>query len=277
MTGFHLKGNVALVTGAARGIGFEIALRLSQEGCRLVINDIDQPSLDSAERSLAGESKELLAVAGDVSDREQVQRLLERAAEHFGRVDVLVNNAALVRPRRWFQEVDESYFDDVIRNNVRSIYLCSQAAAGQMAQRNGGTIINLSSVAATKAFRANVPYVTSKGAVEAQTRALALDLAPYGIRVNAIAPGMIATEAWESVSQEELDRRRQVVPLGREGQPSDIAGAVAFLASPDAAYITGHVLYVDGGLAIQSYSPCAEIPHLIGPPPATFEIDLAEG
>lgn len=277
MNRYHLEGKVAIVTGAARGIGFGIANRLSKEGCRLVINDIDGKSLNAAERKLDEEGMELLAVEGDVSNAEDVQRLLGRTAERFGGVDILVNNAALVKPRRWLQDVDKKYFDDVIRNNVRSIYLCSRNAAVQMSKRDGGAIINLSSVAGAKAFRANVPYVTSKGAVEAQTRALAMDLAPYGIRVNAIAPGMIATEAWESTSPEEVDRRRQLVPLKREGHPSDIAGAVAFLASPDATYITGHVLYVDGGLVIQCYSPCAEIPHLIDPPPETFELESNKG
>ena len=130
----------------------------------------------------------------------------------------------------------------------------------------------MSSVAAARAFRAHVPYVTSKGAVESLTRALAIDLASYGIRVNAIGPGMIATESWQAFSPEQIKHLRQIPLLKREGSVENIAGVVAFLASEDASYITGQIIYVDGGGLCQFYSPCAEIPHLIAPPPEHYKL-----
>ena len=191
-------------------------------------------------------------------------------AVRFGGVDILVNNAAIVTGRRWLGEVSEDFFDQVLRVNIKGVFLCSRRAAVQMAARGGGAIVNLSSVGAARAFRAQVPYVTSKGAIEAQTRALAMDLAAYKIRVNAVGPGSTATELWESFSQDKIEHVRQLSPLGRPGTPADISAAVAFLVSPDASYITGQVLYVDGGLVTQNYSPCAEIPDLITPPPPDF-------
>jgi NAD(P)-dependent dehydrogenase (short-subunit alcohol dehydrogenase family) len=142
-----------------------------------------------------------------------------------------------------------------------------------MAKRGGGAIVNLSSVGGGHAFRASIPYVTSKGAIESLTQGLAMDLAPYHIRVNAIGPGMIRTPGgWSGVSEEEVARRRRTVPLGREGFPQDIAGVTAFLLSDDASYVTGQTLYVDGGLLTPTYSTSAEIPYLVGEPPQTFEL-----
>jgi NAD(P)-dependent dehydrogenase (short-subunit alcohol dehydrogenase family) len=199
--------------------------------------------------------------------------LFEQIARSAGGLDILVNNAALVTKRRWLPVVDSDYFDRILRVNIRSMYLCARAAARLLAGRGGGAIVNLSSVGAARAFRASVPYVTSKGAVEALTRALAMDLAPYNIRVNAVAPGAIATESWQGLSETAVEHRRNLAPLGREGRPEDVASAVAFLASPEASYITGQILYVDGGLSAQLYSACAEIPHLIDPPPQPYPGD----
>ena len=270
---YQLEGKVALVTGAARGIGLGIAKRFAEEGCQLTINDIDASALQVAQSKLADLGQSVHAMAGDVADTNDVRRLFAEIAERFGGVDILVNNAAIVTGRRWLGQVSEDYFDQVLRVNIKSVFLCSRLAAVQMASRGGGAIVNLSSVGAARSFRAQVPYITSKGAVEAQTRALALDLAPYKIRVNAVGPGTIATELWESFNPEKIMHVRGLSPLGREGTPSDIAAAVAFLVSSDATYITGQVLYVDGGLVSQNYSPCAEVPHLIHPPPLTFSLD----
>ena len=269
---YQLENKVALVTGAARGIGLGIAKRLAEEGCQLTINDIDAAALQITQSKLADEGYAIHAMAGDVSNPKDVRRIFAEIAERFGGLDILVNNAAIVTGRRWLNQISEDLFDQVLRVNVKSVFLCSRAAAVQMSTR-GGAIVNLSSVGAARSFRASVPYITSKGAVEAQTRALAMDLAPYKIRVNAVGPGTIATELWESFTPEKIDHVSHLTPLERPGTPADIAGAVAFLVSSDATYITGQVLYVDGGLLCQNYSPCAEMPHLINPPPLTFSLD----
>lgn len=269
MVDYHLAGKVAVVTGAARGIGLGIAQRLAEEGCRVVMNDIDQATLTAAAEMLA-EAHDILAVPGDITDENKVKDLFERAAAAWGGLDILVNNAARLVKRRWLSAVDLADFDEMMRVNIRGVYLCSRTAAVYMARRDRGAIINISSVGANRAFRGQVAYITSKGAVEAMTRALAMDLAPYGIRVNGIGPGMIAANGWKNVAPEEAERRRRIPPLGREGFPDDIAAAVLFLASSEAGYITGQTLYVDGGLTCQLYSPDFEIPFMIDPPPHPY-------
>jgi len=266
MSRYDLADKTAVVTGAARGLGYAIAQRLANEGARLAVVDIDSEALRRAESRLKGVAPKLLALEADVGSSTDVEKLFDSVVSEYGRVDLLVNNAALIIKRRWGTDLTDEQFDSVIRSNVRGSFLCSRAAARHMARGGGGAIVNLSSVAADRAFRGSVPYVTSKGAVEAQTRALALDLAPHRIRVNAVAPGMIGTEPWDGLSVEELERRRRLVPLGREGRPEEVAQAVAFLLSEDAAYITGQVLHLDGGMRSQFYMPEAEVPHMIAPP-----------
>lgn len=269
---YELVDKVVFVTGSSRGIGLGIARRFGEEGCKVAINGVDRERLHAAAEQLESVAEELLVLQGDVSDPSLVTDMFEQIARRFGGVDILVNNAARVTKRRWLPEIELAFFDEVQRVNVRSVFLCSRAAAVQMARRGGGAIINLSSVGGNRSFRGSTPYVTSKGAIEALTRALAMDLASYRIRVNAIGPGSIWTEAWEGLPQNEIERRRSVVPLQREGFPADIAGTAAFLASTDASYITGQVIYVDGGMLTQCYSPCAELNIYIDAPPEHFEL-----
>jgi 3-oxoacyl-[acyl-carrier protein] reductase len=199
-----------------------------------------------------------LAVPGvaDVSDKSQVDRLFDSVLERFGTVNVLVNNAGLTRVERHFLEADEAWWDRILAVNLKSVFLCSFRAAQVMARRHQGVIINMSSGGATHSHRGMAAYDASKGGIEALTRAMALDLAPYGIRVNALVPGSIDSNG---LSPEVKRERGATIPLGRMGEPEELAGPAAFLASEDASYITGHIIAVDGGLLSQQRSPQVDI------------------
>jgi 3-oxoacyl-[acyl-carrier protein] reductase len=197
-----------------------------------------------------------LSGIADVSNKSQVDRLFDMVLERFGTVDVLVNNAGLISVERHFLEIDEAWWDRVLSVNLKGVFLCSSRAAQVMARRHQGVILNMSSGGASRAHRGMAAYDASKGGIEALTRAMALDLAPYGIRVNALVPGSIDTHG---MSPETKRERGVTVPLGRVGEPEDLAGPAAFLASEDARYITGHILVVDGGLLAQQRSPQVDI------------------
>jgi len=227
----------------------------------VVINGRREETLSATAAELGEGRDDLLAVVADVSQREDVDRLFRRTLEAFGTVDVLVNNAGWADPIVHFLEMTEEHWDTVIATNLKSMYLCAHRAANIMVdQGKGGSIINISSFAAVRSHRYMVAYDASKGGMEAATRAMALDLAPFGIRVNAVGPGAIHTEAYDQKPPEALALRAATVPLGRAGTPDDVAGAVAFLASDDASYITGQVVYVDGGMLAQLRAPQVDAP-----------------
>ena len=243
----RLSGKHAIVTGAGSGIGRGIAERFAQEGARVVVNDVNAETAEAVAGAIGG-----LGVPADVSSSADVDRLFDTAIEGLGGVDVLVNNAGLIDVERHVLEGDEAWWDRVIAVNLKGQFLCALRAAKWMARHGGGAIVNLSSGGARAAHRGMVAYDASKGGVEAMTRALALDLAPYGIRVNAIAPGSIDVRGF---TPEEAAKRGETVPLGRVGTPADMAGPAVFLASDDAAYVTGVAISVDGGLIAQQRSP----------------------
>jgi NAD(P)-dependent dehydrogenase (short-subunit alcohol dehydrogenase family) len=245
----RLEGKAAIVTGGGHGIGRAIAERLAAEGARLVVNDVSE---ERAHETAAAIGDAAVAVPADVSRSGDVDRIVETALDRFGAVDVLVNNAGLIDVSRHVLDGDEDWFDRVIAVNLKGQFLCALRAAKWMARHGGGAIVNLSSGGARAAHRGMVAYDASKGGVEAMTRALALDLAPYGIRVNAVAPGAIDVGG---LNEEERASRGETIPLGRMGTPEDIAGAVVFLASDDARYVTGVAISVDGGLIAQQRSP----------------------
>jgi 3-oxoacyl-[acyl-carrier protein] reductase len=186
----------------------------------------------------------------------QVETLFKTALSRFGTIDILVNNAAIARTDRHFLEADEEWWDRILDVNLKGFFLCSLAAAKVMAPKGSGVIINMSSGGATKAHRGNAAYDASKGGIEALTRAMALDLAPYGVRVNALVPGIIRSY---EITDAEADKRAEVVPLGYMGTPSDIAGPAVFLATDDASYMTGECMAVDGGVLIQQRSTPVDI------------------
>ncbi len=251
----RFTGKVVLVTGAGHGIGKAVAERFASEGAKIVVNDVAKTAEEVAQAITAVGGEALGAVA-DVSSRSDVERMFETALDRFNDINVLVNCAGLVNESRHFFEGDESWWDRVLDVNLKGVYLCSDRAARLMARRNGGCIISMSSGGATRAHRGNVAYDASKGGIEAFTRAAALDLAPYGIRVNAVAPGSILTTP---VPEQDQRERGKTIPLGRMGTPEEIAAGAAFLASDDARYVTGHTLVVDGGLLAQQRSPQVDI------------------
>jgi len=244
----RFAGKVVLVTGAGHGIGQAVAERFSAEGARVVVNDLSEARATEVAQAMRGDA---IPVAADVSSKEQVDRLFDTALERFGTVDVLVNNAGNIHAARHFLEADEEWWDRMLGVNLKGAFLCSLRAAHIMARKGSGVIISMSSGGATRAHRGNVAYDASKGGIEAMTRAMALDLAPYGVRVNAVVPGLILTY---DLSAEDAVERGKVVPLGRLGNPDDLAGPTVFLATEDARYITGECLVVDGGVLVQQRS-----------------------
>src|SRR5438067_9249560 len=231
----RLDGKVAIVTGASRGIGKGIAQRLAQEGARVAMTARGRDVLDQAAQSIRATGGTVLAVAGDAGVAADVEALFKQVLDTWGGVDVLVNNAAWASPQAHFLEMDETHWDTVIRTNLKSVYLHCHRAANIMVDRGTrGAIVNISSFAAARAHRNMAAYDATKGGMEAMTRTMAIDLAPFGIRVNVVGPGAIHTEDYDVDGEEGKRRRGQTVPLGRAGYPEDIAAAVACLASVDA-------------------------------------------
>jgi len=245
-----LKNKVAIVTGGARGIGLAVAKRYVAEGAKVVIADVDQASGEAAAR-VFGESCRFSAT--DVGDAQQAQRLIADTVAAFGALDILVNNAGIVHGAD-FLDLKAADFDRVLRVNLKGAFLVGQAAARRLvdevkAGRPPGAIINMSSVNAVLAIPNQVPYCVSKGGLAQLTKVMALSLAPHGIRVNAIGPGSIMTDILKSVATDREAKRRLLsrTPLGRIGEPDEIAAIALFLASDDAAYVTGQTVYADGG------------------------------
>ena len=245
----RFQNKVVIVTGAGHGIGQAVAERFAAEGARVVVNDVDEARANEVAKSIAG--GQALAFRADVSDKAQVDAMFDFTIEHFGTVDILVNNAGNIHAARHFLDGDEEWWDKMLGVNLKGAFLCSLRAAHIMARKGSGNIIHMSSGGATKAHRGNVAYDASKGGIEAMTRAMALDLAPYGVRVNAIVPGLILTY---DLTAEDAIERGKVVPMARLGTPEDIAGPTVFLATDDARYITGSCLVVDGGVLVQQRS-----------------------
>jgi NAD(P)-dependent dehydrogenase (short-subunit alcohol dehydrogenase family) len=254
-----LDGKTAIVTGAAGGIGYAIAQRFLREGAKVMIADLDQDKGDKAERELSklGQARFFRA---DVGNRLDIQNLVAATIDAFGDIDILVNNAGIVHAAD-FLDISEEDFDRVIRVNLKGSFLAGQAVGRYLADKvkgggKPGVIVNMSSVNAVFAIANQVPYSVSKGGVNQLTKVMALGLAPYGIRVNAIGPGSIMTEMLASVNNDPAAKNRILsrTPLGRIGEPSEIASIAAFLASDDASYITGQTIYADGGRLPLNYT-----------------------
>jgi 3-oxoacyl-[acyl-carrier protein] reductase len=247
----EFEGKVAIVTGSSRGIGRGIAMRLAREGMKVVINSRTVLKVEATTAELIAVGAEAIAVPGDVGKVEDVDRLFTETVTAFGTVDLLVNNAAILT-RKHFFEVEDELVDRELAANVRGPHLCAKRAATIMRNdEHGGSIINISSVGGLQAHWRGLPYDVTKGALDAMTRAMALELADYDIRVNGIAPGATRTERWPSPDNPRMQAVAERIPLRGFGHPLDIGAAVAFLASTDARYITGQTIYVDGGIIAQ--------------------------
>jgi len=249
-----LKDKVALVTGGAQGIGLACARRFLAEGARVAIVDINA---EQGARALAElGSEHTLFIAGDVADSSLAAEAVRQTLARFGRIDILLNNAGITHAAE-FLELDVADFDRVLAINLRSYFVFGQAVARQMVAAGiRGTIINMSSVNAILAIPNQVPYVISKGGVNQLTKVMSVSLAPHGIRVNAIGPGTIATELARKAVMGSPAAERTIMsrtPLGRLGEPSEVATVAAFLASDDASYLSGQTIYPDGGRLALNY------------------------
>lgn len=258
----QLKDQVAIITGGAQGLGGAISRRFATAGAAVMIADINAEAAQATLNQVEAAGGQARFTQTDVADPEQVERLFENTLNAFGRLDILVNNAGIAhgpRATRHFLEMPAEMWHNLIGIHLNGLFFCSQQAARRMArQGQGGCIINMSSGGATRAHRQMVAYDTTKGGIEAATRAMALDLAPFQIRVNALVPGAIAVESRTPVGQESSVQPQDVIPLGRLGSPDEVAGAALYLAAPDAAYVTGHTLVIDGGLLAQLRSPAVD-------------------
>ena len=249
----ELEGQVAIVTGAAKGIGQGIAVRLAAEGMRIVAADVDAGALTDTAGALRDLDVAVLEVAADVGRAADIETMFESTLDAFGTVDLLVNNAANLHRRRFLDEHDELLHAQ-LDTNVVGPYRASQRAAAIMRDAGGGSIVHISSVGALRAHHRGFPYDITKGAINALTLAMAVDLGGYGVRVNAIGPGVTHTYRTDGYAEQDPESYRTTarrIPIGRWGTVSDIGAMVAFLASPEASYVTGQTIYVDGGISAQ--------------------------
>jgi len=253
----RLKDKIAIVTGGAHGIGHAIARRYVAEGARVTIADVDAAAGDAAAKAFGSNARFL---ATDVGDAQAAEHVVAETCRAFGGVDILVNNAGIIHGAE-FLTLAEADFDRVLRVNLKGAFLVGQAAARRMvaqvaAGKPAGSIINMSSINAAVAIANQTPYCVSKGGIDQLTKVMALALAPHGIRVNAIGPGSIMTDILKAVANDRDARHRILArtPLGRIGEPDEIASIAVFLASPDASYITGETIYADGGRLALNYT-----------------------
>lgn len=245
-----LKNKVAIVTGAGQGIGKEIALSLAKEGAKVVVSDITD-KINDVIKEIEKIGSQALAVKADVSNSKQTEELSKKTEKKFGRIDILINNAGIF-PFKKLLEMKEEDWDKVLNVNLKGVFNCTKAVIPTMTKQKYGKIINITSIAGVKlGYVGLTHYCASKCGIVGFTKAAALELAPYGINVNAIAPGFIETPGAKAISSGgDMKQFAKTVPLKRIGKPIDIANLVVFLASDESSYITGECIVIDGGLTI---------------------------
>ncbi|WP_342535382.1 3-oxoacyl-[acyl-carrier-protein] reductase [Lysinibacillus sp. FSL K6-1151] len=245
-----LEGKVAVVTGASRGIGRAIAVKLAEEGAKVVVNySGSQAKAEEVVEMIQANGGEAIAVQASVSQTEEVTALMEAAVKTFGSLDILVNNAGITRDNL-LMRMKEDEWDDVLNTNLKGVFLCTKAVTRQMMKQRAGRIINISSIVGVAGNAGQANYVAAKAGVIGLTKTTAKELASRNILVNAIAPGFIETEMTEQLPEDIKKGMLTQIPLAKLGQPEDIAKAVAFLASDDANYMTGQTLHIDGGMVM---------------------------
>jgi 3-oxoacyl-[acyl-carrier protein] reductase len=262
-----LENKVAVVTGSTSGIGKGIAMRFAREGATVVVNSRTAENVRAAAEEIRGEGGQALEAPADVTVEAEAERLFHHVLDDLGRVDILVNNAVtFTDPEQpHFLQMTSSFWHKFMKSNLGALFYCTQRAARIMARQGiRGSIINIGTNGSTRPHRGLLAYDSMKGAMDTFTKAVALELGPWGIRVNEIRPGRIAIESRDYYHKPRPFADSQV-PLGRVGYPEDIAWAAVFLASDDAGFVTGQAFEVDGGLLTQGRSPCAEVNPVITP------------
>ncbi len=256
----ELTGQIAIVTGAGRGIGRATALELARLGADIVIAEMDQAGAKRTAEEVGALGRRAVATSTDVTSRADLRAMVDRTKAEFGRIDILVNNAGIYRAAATV-DVTEEHWDAIMNINAKAVFFASQAVIPTMAAQKSGSIVSLASMAGKIGSKTNLPYNASKAAVVSMTKSLALAHAAEGIRVNCVCPGFVETDMWAQVSKEqgallgmsaeEFTRHRAAqVPLGRMEKPEDVAHVIAFLAGPRSGYMTGQALSVDGGLVM---------------------------
>ncbi|MGG1630529.1 3-oxoacyl-[acyl-carrier-protein] reductase [Rossellomorea sp. NRS-1567] len=246
----NLEGKVALVTGASRGIGREIALELAREGCNVAVNySGSEAKANEVVDEIKGLGREAIAVQCNVSDSDAVQAMVKETIGQFGSVDILVNNAGITKDNL-LMRMKEAEWDDVININLKGVFLCTKAVTRQMMKQRSGRIINISSIVGVSGNPGQANYVAAKSGVIGLTKTTAKELAPRGITVNAIAPGFISTDMTAQLPEDVSNEMLKQIPLSRFGDPRDIAKVVTFVASESASYMTGQTLHIDGGMVM---------------------------
>jgi 3-oxoacyl-[acyl-carrier protein] reductase len=251
MSASEFSGEVAWVTGSSKGIGRAVSIGLAGQGCDVVVHyNSSEDEAREVEAQIRAAGRDALLLKGDVTSSGDVRRMAREIENHYGRVDILVNNAGSMVARATLAEMSEEVWDRVMDVNLKSVYLCSQAVLPIMKRKGGGRIINMTSVSARDGGSpSSLAYSTAKGGVSTLTRAMARDLVAEGIRVNGVAPGRIDTPFHdEFTTDEKREQAARSIPLGREGAPEEVVGAVLFLASSQSNYIVGEIIEVNGGM-----------------------------
>ena len=244
-----LQNKIAIVTGAGQGIGQAIAVRLAQEGAEVIVSDINLQGVEQTASQIRQMDRKSLALKVDVANFEDVQAMVQKSIEEFGRADILVNNAGVTKDNLLVRMTQQQW-DWVISVNLKGTFNCTKAVAPHMMRNRYGRIINIASVIGLVGNAGQANYAASKAGIIGLTKSAAKELASRGITVNAVAPGYIQTEMTERVPEQAKETFLKTIPLRRPGLPQDVAGVIVFLASDDASYITGQVINIDGGMVM---------------------------